>query len=71
LAKVLNSRKDFLNKVAHSLIARYDFIALEDLQINGMVRNRRLSKSILDAGWGYLKQRLADTPAPTAGAVKR
>lgn len=57
---IANSRKDFLNKVAHSLIARYDFIALEDLQISGMVRNRHLSKSILDAGWGYLKQRLVD-----------
>lgn len=57
---IANSRKDFLNKVAHSLITRYDFIALENLQINGMVRNRHLSKSILDAGWGYLKQRLAD-----------
>lgn len=57
---ISNSRKDFLNKVAHSLITRYDFIALENLHINGMVRNRHLSKSILDAGWGYLKQRLAD-----------
>lgn len=57
---ISNSRNDFLNKVAHSLITRYDFIALENLQINGMVRNRHLSKSILDAGWGYLKQRLAD-----------
>jgi putative transposase len=57
---ISNSRKDFLNKVAHSLITRYDLIALEDLRINGMVRDRRLSKSILDAGWGYLKQRLAD-----------
>ena len=57
---ISNSRKDFLNKVAHSLITRYDFIALEDLHITGMVRNHHLSKSILDAGWGYLKQRLAD-----------
>ena len=57
---ISNSRKDLLNKVAHSLITRYDFIALEDLHITGMVRNHHLSKSILDAGWGYLKQRLAD-----------
>ena len=57
---IANSRKDFLNKLAHSLITHYDFIALENLPINGMVRNRHLSKSILDAGWGYLKQRLVD-----------
>lgn len=57
---IANSRKDFLNKLAHSLITRYDLIVLENLQINGMVRNRHLSKSIMDAGWGYLKQRLAD-----------
>jgi putative transposase len=57
---ISNSRKDFLNKVAHSLITRYDLIALEDLKINGMVHARHLSKSILDAGWGYLKRRLAD-----------
>jgi len=57
---ITNSRRDFLNKLAHSLIVRYDQIVLEDLHIHGMVRNRHLSKSILDAGWGYLKQRLAD-----------
>jgi putative transposase len=66
---VANSRKDFLNKLAHSLIARYDFIALEDLPIQGMVRNRHLSKSILDAGWGSLKQRLADKAAEAGRQV--
>jgi len=60
---IANSRKDFLNKVAHALIARYDLIALEDLQIQGMVRNRHLSKSILDAGWGALKRHLIDKAA--------
>lgn len=62
-ASLANRRKDFLNKIAHSLIDRYDYIALEDLQIKGMVRNRHLSKSILDASWGYLKQRLVDKAA--------
>jgi len=47
-------------KLAHSLISRYEFIALEDAQINGMVRNHHLSNSIVDASWEYLKQRLAD-----------
>ena len=55
---IANSRKDYLEKLSHHLIANYDVIALEDLQIQGMVRNHHLSKSILDAGWGYLKMRL-------------
>ena len=55
---IANSRKDYLEKLSHHLIAKYDVIALEDLQIQGMVRNHHLSKSILDAGWGYLKMRL-------------
>ena len=66
---ISNSRKDFLNKLAHSLIVRYDFIVLENLQIKGMVRNHHLSKSILDAGWGYLKQRLADKAAEAGRQV--
>jgi len=56
--RIANRRKDFLNKLTHALIERYDRIALEDLQITNLVGNRRLSKSILDAGWSYLKQRL-------------
>ncbi len=56
--RVKNRRQDFLNKVAHGLICRYDALALEDLRIKNMVRNRHLSKSILDTGWNYLTQRL-------------
>jgi putative transposase len=66
---IANSRKDFLNKVAHSLILHYDFITLENLPIQRMVHNRHLSKSILDAGWGYLKQRLIDEAAEAGRQV--
>lgn len=61
-----NKRKDFLNKVACRLITDNDVIVIEDLQIKNMVHNKHLSKSILDAGWGYLRQRL-ETKAAEAG----
>jgi putative transposase len=69
-AHVSNQRKDYLNKLANHLIVNYDRIAVEDLHITGMVRNHHLSKSILDAGWGYLKQRLIDKAAEAGRQVK-
>ena len=40
------------------LVQKYDAIALEDLRVNNMVRNKRLSKSILDSGWATFRQYL-------------
>lgn len=62
-----NQRKDYLNKLATTLLIQYDRIALEDLTITRMVHGT-LAKSILDAGWGYLMQRLHDKAA-SAGRV--
>jgi putative transposase len=66
--RIANTRKDYLKKLAHRLVAHYDRIALEDLRITNMVRNRHLAKSILDAGWGYLVQHLT-SKAAEAGRV--
>ena len=66
--RIANTRKDYLKKLAHRLITQYDRIALEDLRITNMVRNRHLAKSILDAGWGCLIQRLT-SKAAEAGRV--
>jgi putative transposase len=56
--RIKNRRKDFLNKLTYQLIQRYDLIAVENLRINNMVRNSHISKSILDAGWGYFIRHL-------------
>ena len=50
--KVQRQREDFARKQANALISSHDLIAYEDLKIRNMVRNRHLSKSISDAGWG-------------------
>jgi putative transposase len=60
---ISNSRKNYLNKLAFQLTTNYDLIALEKLNINGMVGNHHLSKSIMDAGWGYLSKRISDKAA--------
>lgn len=67
--RVANRRKDYLNKLAYGLIAGYDRIALEDLQITNMAHNHHLSKSIMDAGWGYLKLHLTYKAAEAGRGV--
>ncbi len=50
--KVSNSRQDFLHKVSRKLVDESEIIIVEKLNVKGLIRNRKLSKSISDAGWG-------------------
>lgn len=65
-AHVANQRRDFLHKLSHRLVKHCDLMALEDLRLPNMMRNRPLSKSILDAGWGVFKE-LLTSKAESAG----
>jgi putative transposase len=64
--KVKRQRLDFLHKTSLELIRRFDEIAVEDLNIKGMVKNHHLAKSVSDAGWGLFIQTL-DGKAENAG----
>jgi len=50
--RVSNSRQDFLHKLSRKLVDHSQIIVVENLHVKGMVRNRKLSKSISDVGWG-------------------
>jgi putative transposase len=53
-----NQRKDLSFKIARDIVNKYETIYVEDLKITNMVKNKHLSKSIYDAGWGILKNNL-------------
>jgi putative transposase len=49
--KITNSRNDMQHKVSSKLVRDYDLIAIEDLNVKGMVKNHKLSKAISDVAW--------------------
>jgi putative transposase len=56
--KVASARRDFLHKTTTGLVRGNDLIAIEDLAVTNMVRNRRLARAISDCGWGDFRRQL-------------
>ncbi len=48
---IANVRKDFLHKLSRRLVNENQVIAVESLNVKGMVRNHNLAKAISDCGW--------------------
>ncbi|ADR19969.1 RNA-guided endonuclease TnpB family protein [Calditerrivibrio nitroreducens] len=49
--KAKNVKYDYLHKLSSRLINENQVICLEDLNIKGMIKNRKLSKNIWDSAW--------------------
>ena len=54
-AKRADIRKDFLHKLSTRLVRENGVVALEDLNVAGMVKNRCLARAISEQGWGQFR----------------
>lgn len=50
--KVKNQRIDFLQQVSTRIVRENQTVCVEDLNIQGMQKNRKLSRAIADVSWG-------------------
>jgi putative transposase len=57
-AEISDARNDFLHKLTTQLVRENQTIAVEDLAVKNMVKNRKLSLAINDASWGELTRQL-------------
>ena len=49
--RIADTRKDFLHKLSTKIVNENQVIILEDLNVSGMVKNRKLSRAISQQGW--------------------
>jgi IS605 OrfB family transposase len=58
-ARVANLRRDGLHKLTTRLTREHGTVVVEDLNVSGMLANRRLARHIADAGFAEIRRQLA------------
>jgi len=56
--KIMNKRKDFLEKTSMTLIKNHDLVVAEKLQGKNMLKNHAMAMSISDVGWNTFTQHM-------------
>jgi len=62
-ARIMNIRQDFTHKLTTDLIKRFGTIGIEDPNMLGMLKNRRLSRSISDRSFEEFRRQLENKAA--------
>ena len=57
-ARIKDIRTDFLHKLSTKLIRESQSISIEDLNVSGMLKNRKLTQAISDLGWRQFRTML-------------
>jgi len=58
-ARAANLRRDALHKLTTALATRHGTVVVEQLNVAGLLRNRRLARAIADTGMAELRRQLA------------
>jgi putative transposase len=64
--QIADLRKDFLHKLSTKVVSENQAIILEDLNVSGMVKNRKLARAISQQGW-YEFRTLCETKSEKFG----
>ena len=68
-ARVRNLRADTIHKMTTNLSSRFETIVLEDLNVAGMARNRRLAQAIGDASFAEIRRQIEYKQTRCGGEV--
>ncbi|WP_207783818.1 IS607 family element RNA-guided endonuclease TnpB [Micromonospora globispora] len=67
--RVANLRQDGLHKLTTAITAEYGTVVVEDLNVAGMLRNRRLARKVADAGFGEIRRQITYKTGWTGGVT--
>jgi putative transposase len=66
---VANIRQHFLHRVSNALVKTHDRLVIENLNVSGMLANRRLARAVSDAGWAEFARLLGYKQAWRGGQL--